>query len=264
MFKRFIEDIKKYYGYEVRAAKSALKTEVDNSYLNWIWWILDPLFTMLIYYLIFGVVFKGREEHFTAFLFIGQTVWGFFNKNVQQSVKMIKRNKSIVSKVYLPKFVLLISNMMVNGFKMMFSAGIVVILMIALRVELSWYVLCFIPILLVLVLITFAVSVNLMHFGVFIEDLGNVVGILMQLMFYMSGIMFNISTRVGELNPEVANMMIYGNPVALIINNMRNVLIYQTAPDWGALAIWSAIALVFSVIGVRTIYKNENSYVKVI
>ena len=97
--KRFIEDVKKYHNYEVRAAKSSLKTEVANSYLNWIWWILDPLFTMIIYYLIFGVVFKAKEQHFTAFLFIGQTMWGFFNKNVVQSVKMIKRNKAIVSKV---------------------------------------------------------------------------------------------------------------------------------------------------------------------
>ena len=59
--------IEKYYNYEVRAAKSTLKTEVDNSYLNWIWWILDPLFTMAIYYLIFGVIFGAAEQHLQHF-----------------------------------------------------------------------------------------------------------------------------------------------------------------------------------------------------
>lgn len=264
MIKRFIADVKKYYGYEMRDAKSVLKTEVANSYLNWIWWILDPLFTMLIYYLIFGVVFKATEQYFTAFLFIGQIMWGFFSKSVLHSVNMIRKNKGIVSRVYIPKFVLLISDMMVCGFKMLVSGSILIILMIALRVEISWYVLCFIPILLVMFLVTFACGINLMHFGVFIDDLRNVVSVLMQLFFYMSGIMYNIDTRLGAEYPEIAKIMVYGNPMALLIKNMRNVLIYKTAPEWGALAVWTVIALVLSVVGIRRIYKNENNYVKVI
>ena len=39
---RFIKDTKKYWKYTIYAAKSQLKTEVANSYLNWIWWILEP------------------------------------------------------------------------------------------------------------------------------------------------------------------------------------------------------------------------------
>ncbi|MDE6759425.1 MAG: ABC transporter permease [Lachnospiraceae bacterium] len=262
--KRFFDDIVKYYNYEVRSAKSSLKTEVANSYLNWIWWILDPLFSMMIYYLIFGVVFKAKEPYFTTFLFIGQTMWAFFNKNVVQSVKMIKRNKGIVSKVYIPKFVLLLSNMMVNGFKMAISCIIVVIMMIASKVELSTYTLCCIPILLVMLLVTFSISVNLMHFGVFIEDLGNVINIAMQLLFYMTGIFFSIDTRLGADYPTAARILTYANPMALLVRDMRNVLLYKQAPSWIALAVWGVIALILSIIGIRTIYKNENSYVKVI
>lgn len=261
---RFFNDAKKYYNYEVRSAKTSLKTEVANSYLNWIWWILDPLLSMMIYYLIFGVVFKAKEPFFVVFLFIGQTMWAFFNKNVVQSVKMIKRNKPIVSKVYIPKFVLLFSNMMMNGFKMMISWAIVLIMMLIFRVEPTWYMLCYIPIMIVLILVTFAICVNLMHFGVFVEDLGNVVNIAMQLLFYMTGIFYSIDSRLGEDYPAVATILTYCNPIALLVRDMRNVLIYGQAPSWGALAIWTVIALVFSAIGVRTIYKNENSYVKVI
>ena len=47
--KKFIEDIKKYYKYIIYATRSNLKTEVANSYLNWLWWILDPLCFMLVY-----------------------------------------------------------------------------------------------------------------------------------------------------------------------------------------------------------------------
>lgn len=256
--------MKKYYDYEVRAAKSELKTEVANSYLNWIWWVLDPLFSMMIYYLIFGVVFEAKEQYFTTFLFIGQTMWAFFNKNVVQSVKMIKRNKSIVARVYIPKFVLLVSNMMINAFKMAISWVIVVAMMIATKVPLSSQILCFIPILIVMILVTFAVSINLMHFGVFIEDLGNVINIAMKLLFYMTGIFFSIEKRLGPSHPVIAKIILHGNPMALLITDMRNVVLYNTAPHWLWLLIWALISILFSMIGVRTIYKNENTYVKVI
>ncbi|MGN0155097.1 MAG: ABC transporter permease [Lachnospiraceae bacterium] len=260
--KRFFEDIKKYYGYMVRAAKSSLKTEVANSYLNWIWWILDPLFTMLIYYVIFGVVFDGKEPNFPIFLFIGITMWTFFNKNVVQSVNIVKRNKSIVSKVYIPKFILLISNMMINGFKMIISWIIVALMMLVFRVDISWKILWFVPIMLVLIIVTFGVSIHLVHFGVFVEDLSNVINIAFKLLFYMTGIMFNIEKRIH--NPLFRDILIYCNPVALLIHDMRNVLLYKTAPCWQGMLIWAAIGILLSAIGIRQIYKNENSYVKVI
>lgn len=262
--KRFFNDIKKYYNYEVRAAKTMLKAEVANSYLNWIWWILDPLCAMIIYYIIFGIIFESKMPHFTSFLFIGQTMWMFFNRNIVQSVNMIKRNKSIVSKVYIPKFVLLISNMMVNGFKMVISWIIVIIMMVVSKVEFTPYILYAIPVLFTMFLVTFAFSVILMHFGVFVEDLGNIINIVMQLMFYMTGIFYDVEERLGEKFPEIASVLVYCNPMALLLRDMRGAVLYQQTPSWLALGIWCLISIVLSAVGIRTIYKNENSYVKVI
>ena len=261
---RFINDMKKYYNFEVRAAKSELKTEVANSYLNWIWWVLDPFFTMMIYYLIFGLVFKAKEQYFTTFLFIGQTMWAFFNKNVVQSVRIIKRNKSIVTKVYIPKFVLLVSNMMINGFKMIISWVIVIAMMIVTKVPFSSYIICFIPIMLVMFMVTFAISIILMHFGVFIEDLANVINIGMKLLLYLTGIFYSIESRLGPDHPVIAKILVHANPMALLITDMRNVVLYNKAPHWIWLCIWFLISLLLSIIGIRTIYKNENTYAKVI
>ena len=84
--KKFIEDIKKYYKYIIYATRSNLKTEVANSYLNWLWWILDPLCFMLVYTFIVEIVFKTKEVCFPVFVLIGLTVWNFFNMNVNSSV----------------------------------------------------------------------------------------------------------------------------------------------------------------------------------
>lgn len=50
----FIDDMKKYYSYAKYSAKAELKAEVAGSYLNWVWWILEPVCLMFIYAFIFG------------------------------------------------------------------------------------------------------------------------------------------------------------------------------------------------------------------
>src|SRR5699024_9189053 len=123
--RRFREDLKKYWKYTRYAAKSQLKSEVASSYLNWLWWILDPLLFMLVYTFIALVVFKKSVEYFPVFVFIGLTCWNFFNKCVLGSVKVVKNNRQIVTKVYIPKFLLVVQKMLVNGFKMVISFALV-------------------------------------------------------------------------------------------------------------------------------------------
>ena len=141
MFKRFMDDMKKYWKYAVYSSRAQLKSEIANSYLNWLWWILDPLCFMLIYVFMFGYVFKSNEQYFAVFVFIGITMWDFFNRCLMQSVKVIKNNKPIVSKVYIPKFILLIIKMCVNGFKMFISLAIVAAMLVVWQVPITWNIL---------------------------------------------------------------------------------------------------------------------------
>ena len=130
--------MKKYWKYAVYSSKAQLKSEIANSYLNWLWWVLDPLCFMLIYVFMFGYVFKSKQQYFAIFVFIGITFWDFFNKCLIQSVKLIKANKPIVSKVYIPKFILILVKMGVNGFKMFISLLIIVAMLAVWRVPITY------------------------------------------------------------------------------------------------------------------------------
>lgn len=260
MIKRFIQDTKKYFHYSIVAAKAQLKAEVSDSYLNWIWWILDPLCFMLIYTFIFGYVFKSSEQYFPVYIFIGLTMWTFFNKTVQSSVKMIKSNKAIVSKVYFPKYILLLTRIWVNGFKMAVAFGIVAVMMVFYRIPLTWNVLYVIPIILVLALFTFGCSCFLMHWGVYVNDLSNIVAIVTRMMFYLTGVFYNLEKRI----PEIGSALNRYNPVAFLLSSMRQCLIYESTPMTKLLLFWLIVSILLSALGIRTIYKEENSYVKAI
>ena len=260
MLRRFFKDIKKYFRYSIVSAKSQLKSEVADSYLNWIWWIVDPLCFMLIYTFIFGYVFDSKEQYFPIYIFIGLSMWTFFNKTILASVKMIKSNKSIVSKVYFPKHILILTRIWVNGFKMLISFGIVFIMMVVYWVPISWNVLFLIPVVLVLGVFTFGCSCILMHYGVYINDLSNVVAILMRMLFYLTGIFYNLEKRV----PQWGVILNRYNPVAFLITGARQCLLYRQTPDYLLLLFWLVVSILITIAGIRKIYKEENNYVKTI
>ena len=261
MFKRFRDDMKKYWKYAIYSSKAQLKSEIANSYLNWLWWILDPLCFMLIYVFMFGYVFKSKLQYFAIFIFIGITLWDFFNKTLLQSVRVIKTNKPIVSKVYIPKFILLIVRMGVNGFKMFISLMIIIAMLGVWHVKLTWNVIYVIPILLTLMVIVFGFGCFLLHYGVFVEDLSNVLNIVLRFLFYLTGVFWNIMDRL----PAPYNVYIgRGNPIAFLITSMRDCVIYGSTPHRKLLLLWFVVGVIISILGVRKIYKNENSYVKVI
>ena len=247
MFKRFYADMKKYYRYSIVAAKSQLKVEVAGSYLNWIWWILEPFCFMLIYSFIFGYVFKSSEPYFTVYIFIGLSIWTFFNKTLQGSVKIVKANKAIVDKVYFPKYILILTKIWLNGFKMIISFGIVAIMMIFYQIPISFNILYVLFIFLILAMQTFGLSCFIMHYGVYVNDLSNVVSIVLRMMFYLTGIFYNLEKRV----PEFGMILNRYNPVAFLITSTRQALIYGQTPERKILLLWFLISLIFCILGVR-------------
>ena len=260
MFERFKSDIVKYSKYIKYSTKSQLKAEITGSYLSWMWLIIEPICFMLIYAFIAQVVFKAAIPYFAVFIFIGLTIWTFFQKTLKQSVRLVSSNRDTVTKVYLPKFILLITKVTVNGVKFLISFSLVIISMIIFQVPISINVLYFLLVCVVLLLFTFGLSLFFMHLGVFVKDLNNLTDIALRMIFYMSGIFFAIETRV----PAPYNdLLIKLNPIAACIVQARQVLLYKSSPDFIILAIWGAVGLVLCYFGIKTIYKYENTYVKV-
>jgi len=262
--KLFITNLRKYWKYTIYAVKAELNSEVSDSYLGALWWLLDPICFMLIYTFITIVVFGADVPYFPVFCFIGLTTWNFFNKTMTQSVTLIRQNKGVITKVYVPKYILVLEKMGVFLFKMFIAFILVFILMLVFQVRVSWFAfIYFIPVTTVLITLVFGCACILMHFGVFVEDLAYVTEILLKLVFYLSGVFYDIGTRLVD-HPWISSMLLKLNPVAFIMQQYRNILLYSTQADLLWLGIWFVIGLVFSSVGIYLIRKYENSYAKVV
>ena len=259
--KKFYRDVIEYGQYMVYAANTDLKAEVANSYLNRLWWLLEPFFNMIVYVLVFGNVMGNSVENYATFIFSALLMWNFFSKTVNYSVKLVRNNKDIITKVYIPKFIILLSNMILNMFKLLFSMIVLVVMMVVFRIEIGFNLFWVIPAYMVMILLAFGVGMIFLHFGVYVDDLSYAVGILLNMLMFLSGIFYDTMTTL----PEPLNSLIMClNPVAVVIDTMRNALLYNTASNLPILGVWFLISVILCGVGVHTVYKNENSYVKIV
>ena len=247
MLKKVAAHIRRYNPYSMYAAKSELKGEVGSSYLTWLWWILDPVLFMLVYVFITVVVFKSQGKYLPVVVIIGLTVWNFFNKTVMVSVKIVNTFRGIVSKIYIPKYMLILEN--------------------AYRIPPTLNLLWCIPVIFLTLLLTFACSVLVAHFGVYINDLYNVVQVILRFMFYLSGVFYDVGDRLSQttfFGLNVGRMMITVNPVAYVIDELRKIIIYGQALRIEMFLYWLLISLLLLFAGLKLMYRFENSYIKVV
>ena len=133
--------------------------------------------------------------------------------------------------------------------------------MLCFKVPFTIYILYILIILPVLYIVSFGIGLILMHFGVFIDDLKNLTDITLKLIFYLSGVFYNINDR---LHGTLKYILLRANPIAFIMSESRKVVLYSKLPSFEGLLLWFGIGLVLCVLGVHLVHKNENTYAKVI
>lgn len=255
-----IQDFKRYFRYSVYSAVSELKTQVADSYLGWLWWLLDPLLFMLVYAFMTVVIFKSQIEHVWLFIFAGLTIWNFFSSTVASSVGVIRSYSAVIIKTYIPKTMLVFMLEMVNFVKMLISLAICLVSALILRLDIWPYVLNIIPVLITLIIFTYGVSLVSAFIGVYIADFSNVMSVLLRFLFYLSGIFYSLDV-FSEQILSFYNMVC---PTGFLINQFRNALMLSLNADYLRMLYWAVIGIAFIVVGAHLLYKKENEYMKVI
>ena len=258
---RFCKDLKNYMEYIVYAAKADLRAEVANSYLNRLWWLLEPFLNMLVYVVVFGNVMGNSIQNYAIFIFSALLMWNYFSKTINYSVKCVRNNRDIVTKIYVPKYVLLLSNMVLNFVKLLFSLIVLVAMLLMFRVKITFAILYVVPAYLLMVILSFGIGMILLHYGVFIDDLSYAIGILLSMAMFLTGIFFDV---VSSLTFPLNNLMLCLNPCTVFIDSMRNALLYKTVSNVPLMIIWIVLSVLISYVGIHIVFKNENGYVKVI
>ncbi|MBV0932304.1 ABC transporter permease [Marinobacterium weihaiense] len=240
-----------------------------SSTLGAAWTLILPLVNILIFTLIFSNIMGAKlqlagMEHlekysYSIYLITGLLIWNCFAGIVARTTQVFHDKANLITKVQLTLFSLplyiVLSETVVYVISMIFFAAFLALI----GFEWSWYWL-FLPVLLLLTqLMAYAIGMTCAILSVFLRDIKEVVGIAMQLGFWMTPIVYTLS-----ILPAHWHLMFELNPMYHIISALRDALIYRHMPDLVPLAIIalaSAALMLFALYAGRRLEKDIRDFI---
>lgn len=219
-------------------ARLNLKSEASQNYLRYLWWIIDPLLYMSVFYLVFGMLLNRGGEGFVAYLLTGLVPFQWFAKTVQQTATSITAGKGLMNQVHIsPLFFPLVGIVQNSGKQLLVFVMLAVFLVFyGLPPTIHW--LAFIPVMLVQLLMMTIVSCTLAMLVPFVRDLTNLVPTGIQFMLFCSGVFYSAS-----IIPEQWRSLFFINPMANILYQYRLIFLEHQWPDWQGLG-WVVLGCV--------------------
>ncbi len=241
-----------------------------GSVIGLLWSLLTPLLMLGVYTFVFSVVLKARwtggpaevgdnRAEFAILMFVGLVVHGLFAEVVNRAPGLILGNVNFVKRVVFPLDVLPV---VVAGAALFHTAVSLVVLLAALFVttgSVPWTALLFPLVLAPLLLLTLGVAWFLASLGVFMRDVGQVVGLLTTVLLFLSPVFFPITAV-----PEFFRPWMQLNPLTFAIEQSRAVLIYGQPPAWSGLLLYTAAVGVFAWAGYAWFQKTRKGFADVL
>ena len=234
------------------------RAESERTYLGIVWWVLEPLILVLVFYLVFGVILERGAKDFVPFLVVGITVWFWFGATVPGAGRTILKNIVLVRQVSFNKIVFPLCAVITNTMKLAFSLAVMFAILWAYGFHVSETYLALPVLLFVQFLLILGISLPLAAIVPFVPDLSNLLDYLIRLVFYMSGIFFAIDSIP---NPQLVRILRL-NPMATLIENYRGVLMHNTWPEWRVLGWIALLSLVLIYAGSWLIWRFNGLYAK--
>ncbi len=215
-----------------------IKREVIGRYrgsvLGLAWSFFNPLLMLAIYTFVFSVVFKARwqgaagegEAEFAIILFAGLIVHGLFAECINRAPSLILSNVNYVKKVIFPLEILPWVALGSALFHAAISFVVLMLVQLALGNAIPWTAILFPVVVLPLVFGTMGVAWFLAALGVYVRDIGQIIGMFTTVLLFASPVFYPISALPLKYQ-GVANL----NPLGFIIEAARSVLIYGHLPD---------------------------------
>jgi lipopolysaccharide transport system permease protein len=202
-----------------------LKNRYQNTALGFFWSLLSPFLLAMVLYFIFSHLF-GSEENFAINLLVGIMAWRFFATGTLASLGAIVGKPSLVTKVYIPRQILVLSNVLANLISSLLEFIVLLPIIFVLLGHLPATVLLFPVIHLVYFWFLFGAGLLLSALFVYFRDLNQIWDVLITVLFFCSPIIYPLSIIPDYLMPYYLL-----NPITLFIGMYRNVMVAGDLPS---------------------------------
>ena len=232
------------------------KTKYKRSVLGMFWSFLNPLLTMCVQYFIFSTLFKSDIPNYASYLLIGIVCFNFFSEACNMSLFSILGNASLITKVYMPKYIYPVSRVLSSVVNLVISLIPLIIVCVVTGVQFEKSALLSLYFLLCLVVFSLGISLLLSAAMVFFRDTQFLWGVFSMIWMYATAIFYPES-----ILPDNFRFVLDINPLYHFIKSIRICILNGISPEPSVYGQCLLIALGTLLFGAFVFKRNQDRFV---
>jgi lipopolysaccharide transport system permease protein len=237
----------------------------SGSFLGLLWSFLNPLLMLGVYTLAFREFLGMRwpsmatQADFSLMIFAGMIVHTLMAECLIRAPGCIVSNAGLVKRVVFPIAILPCVTIASSFFNALLSMIVLLLFVLASRHALPW-TLIYLPVLFVpYAMLLCGVSWLMASLGVFIRDVSQLAGLIATVLMFLSPVFYPASS----LHEPYRSWLLY-NPLTLIIEQTRGIVLFGQPPNWHALALYTLVAALASVLGLAWFRRTQDGFADVL
>ncbi len=232
-------------------ARMSLRAEASRFFLGYIWWILEPMLWVAVFYVVFKIILQSGRADFLVFLMCGKLAFLWFSKSVNQAANSIVMNRGLIGRINVTKTLFPLAVVQEGLYRQMAVFLLLFGVLFAWGFYPSPVWVCLLPVILVNYLMILACAYVGACLVCIVRDFSMLISLGMTFLLFTSGIFWDVRALD---DPHMTTLVLALNPLAFILDAYRQVLMFNTAPDWVHLLLigsGSAVLLTTMVIVMR-------------
>jgi lipopolysaccharide transport system permease protein len=238
-----------------------VKVRYKQTVLGVIWAIIQPLFTMVIFTLLFGQLAKIPTDGIPGpiFYFSALVPWIYFSTTLSSTGMSLVSNSNLLTKIYFPRIILPSAIALSNLVDFFIGSAMFIGFMVYYEIPLGWNLLLWPALVILLVLLSLSLGVFLAALNVKYRDFRYAIPFAVQLLMFATPIIYPVS-----MIPEKFRWLVALNPLSGVIEAFRYALVPSLTIDWGLLWFSIGVTAVLLVAGVAYFKKAEKAFADIV
>ncbi len=209
-------------------ARMALRADASRFFLGYIWWVLEPLLWVAVFYVVFVVILGSQQPDFLLFLATGKLAFVWFSKSVTQASNSIVAGRGLVGRVNAPKTLFPMAVIQESMYRQIAVFALMITFLLSRGYEITVTWLYLVP----LLLVNYVMIVSCSFVGACLvclaRDFTPLISLAMLFLMFTSGIFWDVRDLA---DPYKTELVLTVNPVAFIIDAYRQITMHNTPPD---------------------------------
>jgi len=245
-------------------ATTDFKLKFFGSFLGYLWQLMNPLllFGVLFVVFSFGLNLDQGVRYYPEALLLGIVLFSFLNEATNAAVRSLMTRETLVRKIDFPRLAVPMASVMAATFNLLLNLVPVIVFLLASGAtpRASW--LLFLVALATLILFAFGMAMILSVAFVRFRDIEPIWSVVLQVLFYASGVFFTVDTIAGQKHGQLLVDIFFCNPFAAALAFARHTLVDPswTAPSQALSSDWLLLIpigiVVASVVGGFLLFRS--------